>query len=206
LKQIAIVLDERRQFFKLSLNRPSVRGADVRYNGVKAINLVDPALPEGFHGGGDGEIGTAALTLQDDLADAELGFVRGDMLHRRSAVVESRWERIVLGCRVGIAEVDENRDNAFCGEGVGPASVDFAGCWERNLLDRLESLASTMSKNEWDGTHHAATVEVDHRRQRSLDSRRLVNVQLDIVIVDAFDRLLGYLDGRFVCISRQLVW
>jgi hypothetical protein len=65
------------------------------------------------------------------------------MLHRRSAVVEPCWERIVASCCVGIAEVDEHRDYALCGKGLGPASVDFTSRWDRDLFIRLASLALT---------------------------------------------------------------
>lgn len=48
-------------------------------------------------------------------------------------------------------------------------------------------------------------MRIDHCRQRSICSCRLVNIKLDIVAVHALDRLLAGLDGRLVLVSRQIV-
>lgn len=108
LDQITIVLDQRRQLLQSPLERPGVRAADIRHNSVHAVDLRDPAFAVGFQGGGDGQVAAAALALQDDFADAQLGFVRGDVLYYGGAVVEAGWEGVAAGGCVGVAVVDED--------------------------------------------------------------------------------------------------
>ena len=108
LDQIAVVFDERGEFFQLALERPGVRAAYIRHCSEHTVDLGDPAFAVGFHGGGNGQVAAAALALQDDFADAELGFVGGDVLHHGGAVVEAGWEGVVAGCCVGVAVVDED--------------------------------------------------------------------------------------------------
>ena len=132
-----------------------------------AISSIQPVLL-GLQCGGDRQVPAAGLTRDDHLRDAERLTIGDRPPRTAGTIVQPGGERVRSERTGRVAELDADDDHAGRREVVAPADVVRIG--------RLE-----------DG--HATTMGVHDARHRSVDRVGSVDVEIDVVAIDALDHL-----------------
>ena len=160
--EVPVVLAQRRQV--VGVLEPPV--GDVGALGVDAGDLVAPALPVGLQRHRQCQVPAAGLPRHDQVADAELVFVRRRPPDGRRAIAQPGGERVRAECAAGIAELDADDDE--------PCRRQVLA--EPDVLD---------VRGAEDG--HPTAVQVHHSGQRTGGLRGPADVERDLVAVGAGD-------------------